>query len=471
MYMTDKNFGYSDVLIGLQYGDEGKARVIDLIAKNYDIVARFNGGANAGHSLEFGDLKIALNQVPSAIFYPEKQMWIGSGCVVDVILLSKEIANIQKLGINTVSRLRISSQASVVQFHHILIDTISGGSIGTTKKGIGPAYSDKTSRMWNDRLLNIRLADFCYDFENTMAKMKLNWQETKILHNYEGENPDWQEFEIAWKEVCNYVELDTLWLQKQVESGKKLLFEGAQATMLDVTKGTTPFVTSSSTLVSGCYDDINIRFHRKTIGVAKVIMSRVGFGPFASEFGGRESENYCMSGLYTKEQEKLLDLKKMLKSDNLMDLGIALRAKTGEYGVVSKRTRRVGAFDLVQLNYAIKINGVDELVLTKCDLLDIFENTCFGAIPVVTKYFLNKKEIDYIPANVEACYQIETQNTLFSCFINSLENISNRSDLPTELKNLLDFVEKFVSVKIVGIGVGPERDQFINFKLKEKMGE
>jgi adenylosuccinate synthase len=477
----DKNTikkGYSDVLIGLQYGDEGKARVVDLLAKNYDIIARFNGGANAGHTVSYNGIEIALNQVPSGIFNKQTKLYIGSGCVVNIVKLAAEIQKIEDVGINLNNRLFISGECSIIQPHHVLIDIKTGETIGTTKNGIGPAYADKANRMINDRILNIRLGALQNE-QKTYFKL--------IQDNYDAEIAKYKPEEIthfldgicnivglqeAFKKIEKYIQVDTLWMQKQAQNGAKILFEGAQSVMLDVNKGAIPFVTSSSTIASAAYSggDLSVNFHRKVIGVGKAIMSRVGNGPFTSEFGGMQSEKYCQATnvdkmpTYNRDTEKVYKIDELLQSQNDFELGKALRVLSYEYGVVSRRPRRIGRLDLVQLKYSCMMNGVDELVITKFDMLNIFAKTHRNVIEVTVKYSLNKREIDFIPSSSASYYRTVGENQNFETFNDDISNIRNFEDLPDQAKILANRIQDFTGCKLIGLGVGPERDQYISIK-------
>lgn len=470
--------GFSDVLIGLQYGDEGKARVVDLLAKEYDIIARFNGGANAGHSVSFNGIEIALNQVPSGIFNKQTKLYIGSGCVVNIVKLAKETEKIEAVGINLEGRLFISGQCSIVQPHHILIDIMTGETIGTTKNGIGPAYADKANRMINDRILNIRLgalqneqAEYFDLIQNNLdaevAKHKNN-EETELDIILAGIYTI-QEMQAAFQKIEKYIQVDTLWMQKQAQAGAKILFEGAQSVMLDVNKGAIPFVTSSSTIASAAYagGDLSVNFHRKVIGVGKAIMSRVGNGPFTSEFGGMQSEKYCQATnadktpTYNRETEKQYDIEKLLLSNDDFELGKALRVCSFEYGVVSKRPRRIGRLDLVQLKYACMMNGVDELVITKFDMLNVFVKTKDKVIEFTTEYKLHDRQIDFIPSSSNSYYKTIGINTQYAPFAEDISNIRQLADLPFNVQKLVDVIQDFTECKIIGLGVGPERDQYI----------
>jgi adenylosuccinate synthase len=468
--IMSQTHGHGDVLIGLQYGDEGKARIVDLYAKNYDIVARFNGGANAGHSVDVGGIKVALNQIPSGIFYPEKTLYIGSGCVVNVVKLAAEIRKIEEIGISLRGRLRITSQASIIQPQHQLIDGIIGKYIGTTKNGIGLCYADRAIRMVDNRLVNIRLADLCTNLEVTLEKIRENLFVEQGKYGFEcdvghaiGELRDSFEF------IREFVELDPLYLQKKVENGQNVLFEGAQSVMLDPVKGAVPYVTSSHTIAAAAFvgGDLSLRYYGKTIGVAKVLMSRVGHGPFASELGGRRSEEYTMAtndeggSKYTAEYEKTLDIKTLIESQDEFEVGQAMRVLSNEYGVVTRRPRRIGNLDLVQLKYACRINNVDELVLTKVDLLCEYAKTFEKKIPMVSSYILDGQEIDYIPTDPETYYTVKTKNTEFEAFSNDISQVRNFDLLPGELKNIVGNIEEFCNCRITGLGVGPERDEYI----------
>jgi len=364
--------GHSDILIGLQYGDEGKARIIDTIADEYDVIARFNGGSNAGHTIETAKSRISLHQVPSGIFYDNKILYIGSGCVVNPAKLVAEIKDINAVGVSLDGRFHISSMASLVQPHHIIIDKLTGDSVGTTGQGIGPAYSDRALRLNNTRLLNIRTGDLISNPTGVFSAVQENLEQTIGSNNIKDLDVAqiMSEFSAASLEIVKHVEVDTLFMSKLVQKGLHVLFEGAQSFMLDVVKGSVPYVTSSSTLAAAAYvgGDLPPNFHRKTIGVAKAIMSRVGKGPFSTEFGGPRSEKYCTenNSASIKHSEKQLNIHNLITSNDPFDVGVALRVLGNEYGATTGRPRRIGYLDLVQLAYAVKVNGVDEIHLNKC---------------------------------------------------------------------------------------------------------
>lgn len=464
------NKGFSDVIIGTQYGDEGKARVVDAKAENYNIIARFNGGANAGHTVVFEGKKIALHQVPSGIFYKDKLMYIGSGCVVNISKLKAELENLKAAGIDVSDRLKISSQAGVIQPHHILIDEVIGKTVGTTRNGIGPAYADRALRMWGDRLLNIRMGDLLDDSDKYFRIMRDNFDFISKLHGYDGNiSEDLDKIKKDFETIADFVEKDTLFLQKRIMGGDKVIFEGAQAFMLDVNKGSVPYVTSSGTSAAAAYTggDLSPDFHRNTIGVAKVLMSRVGHGPFASEFGGTKSEQYCMSlkedgsPLYGSLVEAKYNIDALISSDDPFEVGKALRILSGEYGTVTTRPRRIGIFDLVQLAYAVKSNGITSLVLTKCDLLNCYTRTKNKQIPLVTGYELDGEKIDYVPASTDVYRRVKPIIEYRPGFSENITSVREFNNLPGALRNLLEEIEEKVGCKIEGIGVGPDRDQYV----------
>lgn len=468
------NKGYADVLIGLQYGDEGKARVVDNIAHNYDIIARFNGGANAGHTVETSKGKLALNQVPSGVFYRDKILYMGSGCVINPEKLVAEIKGIEALDINLEGRFHIAGQASVVQPHHILIDGITGGKIGTTRNGIGPCYADRANRMDGSRLLHIRMGDLKHDPEYFFPLIAENLRVAAETYNF----GDIDQVEIIQKmktsfaSISQYVENDPLFLQRLVESGKKVLFEGAQSVMLDVMKGCVPYVTSSHTVAGAAYvgGDLSPAFHRKTIGIVKAVMSRVGNGPFPSEFGGEASEEYCISlnedgtPKHGKHFEAQLNLNEMLYSHHPFEVGKGLRVLSKEYGTVTTRPRRIGILDLPQLNYAIRLNGVTDLVINKCDVLREYSGTRNNKLPLVKSYEFRGESINYIPSSTMAYRECKAEIENYETFDEDLTTMRSKEELPENLKIFLNAIEQTTGTSVVAIGVGPDREQFITLK-------
>lgn len=480
--------GYSDVLIGAQFGDEGKGRIIDnniekYIGENigdklgeYDVAAKYNGGPNAGHSLKFGDKEIGLSQVASGIFHPNMLLYTGSGCVINPEKLLEEISNIEALEVTLRDRLHISDQATVIAPHHRLFDEITGGDIGTTKNGIGAAYADQAYRKVGETLKNIRLGDILDNPLEARSSMVDSYCDVARFFGREpGDIVSKVERTIdAVMELKQYINRDPLWLDTLVRSGKNVLFEGAQASMLDVTKGTVPYVTSSHTIAGSAYvgGDLSPKYHRKTMGVAKMIMSRVGNGPFASEFGGRKSELYCDErdkngeAIHIREFEQSnYSIDKLMQSENLFDIGIALRMMRGEYGTVSKRPRRIGMFDLVALMHNCRINGVDELYLTKFDCLTDFSKTrLLNGIPIVTGYKLDGQNINYVPGSSARYRAVIPEITYFPHIMQDLSVMRKKAELPSEATDLISYIEKYAGCKVAGIGVGPDREQFITLR-------
>jgi adenylosuccinate synthase len=462
--------GFADIVLGLQFGDEGKARVIDNLAKEYDIIARFNGGSNAGHTIANDKGHVALNQIPSGIFYPHTTLYIGSGCVVNIEKLAHEIKKVKELGIDLSERLKISSQASIVQPHHILLDEILGKSVGTTKNGIGPAYADRAMRMYGKRIVHIRLADLVDRPDDFFMAILTNLKEIIKEHSVKGVHPEdeMEKIKKAFSDIKSLIELDTLYIEKRVDQGAKVLFEGAQSVMLDTTKGSVPYVTSSHTTAAAAYTggDLSSKYHRKTIGVIKAIMSRVGYGPFPSEFGGRKSEMYSLEKVngeskYTKETESKHNAEELIKSNDPFEVGMALRILSKEYGTVTQRPRRVGFLDLVLLAYTTKMNGVDELIITKCDLLKEYSKTKNGKMLVATGYTLDNSDVDYVPGATSAFYRIEPVISELDGFSQDISDIRSFSKLPKTLQELIKDIEKKSSCKVVGLGVGPKREQYV----------
>lgn len=461
--------GFTDVLIGLQYGDEGKARVIDNIAEGYDIIARFNGGPNAGHTIEHENNRIALHQIPSGIFHKNMLLYIGSGCVLNPVKLIQEIKEIEHLGISLEERLHISGQATMIQPHHIVVDSLYGKDIGTTGNGIGPAYSDQALRSVGTRIKNLRVEDALTDISSTREIIRGNYED--ICHGdskkKDGDTEKWIE---AVSELISLVCKDPLWLDRLVRDGKKVLFEGAQATMLDVVKGTVPYVTSSHTIAGAAYvgGDISPNYHRKTIGVAKSIMSRVGNGPFISEFGGIASEEYCADDggrKHTKFSEQVEYLPdELFASGDFFKMGIALRMLGDEYGATTKRPRRMGMLDLVLLAQNCRVNGVTELYLNKMDCLIDFNRIPKKGIPIVTGYELEGEVIKHIPNSTATQRMAKPVIEYLAPLTRHISNVRSYEELPEEAKMLLQKIENEIrgyGCKIAGIGIGQKREQFI----------
>lgn len=460
--------GKSKVLVGLQYGDEGKARVMDTMLDDIQIVARFNGGPNAGHTLSVGDTTIALHQVPSGIFYPNMQLYIGSGCVVNPTKILTEISDIESKGLSVETRLHISPAASLILPQHIEVDKVYGKEIGSTGNGIGPAYADQALRTRGNVLANITVGGYLSDVLKGKNDVRLGLERCS------------EEFDLRLdiasmvnsidrdiKELSRYVEPNVSFVNRRVHDGDNVFYEGAQSIMLDCVTGLVPCVTSSRTLAAAAYTggDLSNKYHHKTIGVAKAIMSRVGAGPFVSEFGSRRSEDYCAEDggkAHSKEYElSTFAPRDLLRSDDLFDIGVALRILTNEYGATTRRPRRIGALDLVMLKQNCELNGVDELYINKFDCLLEFNRTRLKGIPLVTGYDLNGKILDDMPNSVSETYATKPVFDYAPFISEDISRIRDYKDLPGSVIELIKYIENYVGTRVAGIGVGPEREQFV----------
>jgi adenylosuccinate synthase len=471
--------GKSTVLIGTQYGDEGKGRILDTLLGDgqYQICARHNGGANAGHTIHVGDKKIALHQVPSGVFYPNVMLYIGSGCVLNPVKLVNEIETIENLGISLEDRLLISGNVNLIQPHHILFDKLyCQKPLGTTANGIGPAYADLAVRMVQEgetkRLKSVRFGDYLAQPQKYSDVLRQNlisqlhsagMDESKVESTLSEFDTAMKKLELRWSK-------DPLMLEKLVEQGNNVFFEGAQSVMLDVLYGTYPCVTSSRCVAAAAYTggDLSLRHHSETIGVVKAIMSRVGVGPFISELGGRAAEEYWMQHQndagFNEFEKSHYNTEKMLSSSDLAEVNIALRILSQEYGASTKRPRRVGMLDLVMLNQVCKMNGVDKLYINKIDDLGLYSKTKLSGVPLVVAYELHGQRIDYLPTSIEE-FGLAKPVVEYLPHIPDLSQCRDIAQLPGQVTGLIKYIEDRVGVPVYGIGVGPERNQFI--KLKE----
>jgi len=442
MIMASRS-GYADVLVGLQYGDEGKARVVDHIAGDYDIVARFNGGANAGHTIATPQGAVRLRQVPSAVLHRAVSLYIGSGCAVGLAQLAEEIAMLEELGIQVQGRLAISDRCLVVQPLHVARDHAHGASIGTTGNGIGPCYADHALRAQGSERTSCQLRDLIQDSGAAFRQMT-------VAAARGGDPADAAALDAmraAWPLLRNYVISDPGYLAQRVTQGARVLFEGAQSVMLDVTHGEQPWVTASHTVPAYAYvgGDLPCCYHRKTIGVAKAIVSRVGAGHFPSELGAQRSAVYCADaahkGLGREQEAATHDPVALLAGDDPLHVGMAIRMLTGEYGTGTGRPRRIGLLDVAQLRRTVQLHGVDELFLNKCDALALFAQTRDPAIVVVD---------DEGP---------EGATRRFPAFaVDALPNHS-ADPLPPQLDALLRWLADTLGCRLRGVGLGPAREQ------------
>lgn len=414
-----------DILLGLQWGDEGKGKIVDAISPDYDIVARFQGGPNAGHSLEFNKVKHVLHLIPSGIFHADKLNIIGNGVVIDPAVFKKEI---DKLGMpleEITGRLVISARANLILPGHRILDAayeLSKGNtkIGSTLKGIGPAYTDKVARN-GLRTGEILRKDF-RDLYNERLKDHL-----MILKNYDF-SFNIKDYEADWFEGVEFMKkfriINTEYLiNKLTSGGEKMLAEGAQGTMLDIDFGSYPFVTSSNTISAGACTGLGISPKKvgEIFGIFKAYCTRVGSGPFPTE---------------------LCD-----------ETGNMLRDKGFEYGSTTGRPRRCGWLDLPALNYAIMINGVTQLFMTKSDVLSGFDT-----LKVCTAYLSEGKECNEIPFDNSPVMPVYIEMKGWKEDIRSLRNYK---DLPQNLKIYIEFIETQTGVPITMVSVGPDRNETI----------
>jgi adenylosuccinate synthase len=418
------------IVLGAQWGDEGKGKVVDLMAERFDIVARYQGGHNAGHTVFIGEKKFVLKLIPSGILRPGVQAVIGNGVVIDLAALLEEIAALESNGIDATKQLRISNRAHVIFPFHRLVEKMSEARenripIGTTSRGIGPCYEDKTGRR------GIRIADL-YDPESfrdiydTLVEDKKTLAATFNLHD----TIDYAEIRAQHEEyaerirpmVCDTAAL----LADAMAQGKRILFEGAQGTMLDIDHGTYPFVTSSSASAGGASIGTGVPPTRIAgiIGVSKAYNTRVGSGPFPTE-----------------------------SSDAAGDL---LRREGKEFGAVTGRPRRCGWFDVPLLKYTAMVNGFDTLFIMKLDVLDVLDD-----IPVCVRYRLHGEEVTEMPATYRALEAIEPVYEKMPGWRTSTRGISRFDELPAEARSYLRFLEERTGVEVGGVSTGPERNETI----------
>lgn len=420
----------ADVLLGLQWGDEGKGKVVDVLTPRYDIVARFQGGPNAGHTLEFDGKKYVLRSIPSGIFQNGRTNIIGSGVVLDPVLFREEAQALEESGVDIRKLLKISNKVHLILPTHRLLDAANEaakgkGRIGTTGKGIGPTYTDKVSRH------GLRLGDTLGDnFElryNTARNRHLDMLAAL------GASPDEKELqqrEDVWKDAVRYMHgFDIVesehYVNRALKEGKSMLCEGAQGTMLDIDFGSYPFVTSSNTICAGACVGLGIAPSRigRVFGIFKAYCTRVGSGPFPTE-------------LFDETGKKIRDL-------------------GHEYGAVTGRERRCGWIDLVALKYAIMINGVTDLIMMKSDVLDNFDT-----IKACVAYMIDGKRVEEFPYDLDDVEITPVYETLPG-WKTDLTAIRDTDSLPTEFNSYIDFLEKQLETPITIISIGPDREQTI----------
>ena len=414
-----------DVLLGLQWGDEGKGKVVDVLTPNYDVVARFQGGPNAGHTLEFEGQKYVLRSIPSGIFQGDKINIIGNGVVLDPALFKAEALALEASGHDLKKRLHISKKAHLILPTHRFLDAAyerlkGDAKVGTTGKGIGPTYTDKISRN------GLRVGDILCDFEVKYAKAKARHEQ--ILKSLDF-SYDLSQVEREWMEGIEYLKEFPLVdseheVNRILSEGKTILAEGAQGTMLDVDFGSYPFVTSSNTICAGACTGLGVAPKRigEVYGIFKAYCTRVGSGPFPTELNN--------------------------------EIGAKIRELGHEFGAVTGRERRCGWIDLVALKYAVMINGVTQLIMMKSDVLDSFET-----IKACVAYEVGGKEIDYFPYEVDDSIKpIYAELPGWRC---GMTKMTSEDEFPEEFNNYLSFLEDELGVPIKIVSVGPDREQTI----------
>lgn len=418
-----------DLLLGLQWGDEGKGKIVDAITSNYDIIARFQGGPNAGHTIEFDDNKHVLHTIPSGVFNKNSINLIGNGVVIDPAIFIKEINGLEKFNLNLKNNLFISKRAHLILPTHKIIDAASEASkgkkkIGSTLKGIGPTYMDKTGRN------GIRVGDIIdnswQEKYNILKDKHLN-----IISNFnQNLNINIDDLEKDFFKGINCLKsfnlIDSeIYLNRSIENGKKILAEGAQGTLLDIDFGTYPYVTSSNTTSAGACSGLGIPPNKikKIIGIFKAYTTRVGSGPFPTE---------------------LFD-----------EIGDKIRKVGNEYGATTGRDRRCGWLDLVALKYSVDINGVTELNMMKSDVLSSIDK-----LLVCTSYIIDDKEIDYFPFDIQS-KDIIPKYIEFKGWDKDITDLKKESELPKELFEYINFIESYIKVPIKVISLGPNRNQTI----------
>jgi len=419
-----------DLLLGLQWGDEGKGKIVDVLTSKYDIIARFQGGPNAGHTLEFDGQKHVLHTIPSGIFHDDSINLVGNGVVIDPVIFKKELDNLAKHNIDYKSKLVISRKAHLILPTHRLLDAASEASkgkakIGSTLKGIGPTYMDKTGRN------GLRVGDL--EMEDWKDKYRaLADKHEKMIAFYDvNVQYDLKELEKEFSHAVETLKQLTFidseeYIHKAKKSGKSILAEGAQGSLLDIDFGTYPFVTSSNTTAAGACTGLGVapREIGEAFGIFKAYTTRVGSGPFPTE-------------LFDEVGERM--------------------GKVGnEFGATTGRKRRCGWLDLVALKYAVQVNGITQLIMMKGDVLSGFET-----LKVCTAYKYKGEEIKHLPYNIEP-ENIEPIYTEIKGWKEDLTEMTETSSLPKEFNEYVSFLEKELETPITIVSVGPDRKQTIN---------
>ncbi len=419
-----------NLLLGLQWGDEGKGKIVDVLTKDYDIIARFQGGPNAGHTLEFDGIKHVLHTIPSGIFHDKAINLVGNGVVIDPVIFKKELDNLNTFNLDYKSKLLISRKAHLILPTHRILDAVSEASkgkakIGSTLKGIGPTYMDKTGRN-GIRVGDLELSDWKKRYRSLANKHEamIDFYDAKIEY-------DLQELEIEFFEAVatlktlTFIDSEEYLYQAQKE-GKTILAEGAQGSLLDIDFGTYPFVTSSNTTAAGACTGLGIAPNKikDVFGIFKAYTTRVGSGPFPTELFDENGETMARVG--------------------------------HEFGATTGRPRRCGWLDLVALKYAVHVNGVTKLMMMKGDVLSGFK-----ALKVCTAYTYKGQTITHLPYNIES-ENVTPIYTEMKGWSEDLTGMTEASELPKELNEYIAFLEKELETPITIVSVGPDRKQTIH---------
>ena len=413
-----------DVLLGLQWGDEGKGKVVDVLTPRYDMIARFQGGPNAGHTLEFNNHKHILHNIPSGIFRDDKLNIITNGVVLDPVVFKREIDALEAMGIDLTKNLWISKKAHLIIPTHRILDAASEAAkgkskIGSTLKGIGPTYMDKTGRN------GLRVGDLELDFIKKYEALKKKHKQLLTIYDYEYNLDEEKLFFEGIEVIKKFNRVDAEYeVNRYLEEDKSILAEGAQGTLLDIDFGSYPFVTSSNTICAGACTGMGVAPSAigEVYGIFKAYCTRVGSGPFPSELHGEDGEH-------------------------LRELG-------KEFGSTTGRPRRCGWLDLVALKYSLMLNGVTQLIMTKTDVLDTFET-----IRVATAYSIDGELTDRFPYDMEA--DIKPIYTEMPGWKTDLTSVRSKDLFPKELNDYIRFLEKELKVPVKYVSVGPDREQII----------
>jgi len=418
-----------DLLLGLQWGDEGKGKIVDVFTKQYNIIARFQGGPNAGHTLEFDGQKHVLHTIPSGIFHEDALNLVGNGVVIDPVIFKRELDNLSKAGVDYKDRLVISRKAHLILPTHRLLDAASEASkgkakIGSTLKGIGPTYMDKTGRN-GIRVGDLELSDWREKYRTLADKHEamISFYNVDVQYNLgELETEFFKAIETL--KSLQFIDSEEYLYQAQ-KSGKTILAEGAQGSLLDIDFGTYPFVTSSNTTAAGACTGLGVAPNQigEVFGIFKAYTTRVGSGPFPTELFDEDGETMGRVGK--------------------------------EFGATTGRARRCGWLDMVALKYAVQVSGVTQLIMMKADVLSGFDT-----LKICTAYNYRGEEITHLPYNVEH-ENVTPVYTHFKGWEKDLTQLSSANDLPTELKDYISFIEKELEIPVKIVSVGPDRLQTI----------